>query len=558
MNSVGRFLVLGALVLLSPSAARAQAPSVSPISDITVNAGVVATVNVVAVDLNGDAITLTTSAPLFATLNPPTAGTGSVVTSLTLAPTAGDVGVFTASVKATAAGDVDSTTFTITVAAAGSNQAPMVTAPALQTGAEGTNLMFTVTAVDADADVISSLIATGLPAGASFTPNGTNTSATFSWTPGFSQAGHYDVVFTATSGASTGGAATHVFVENTVELAIVEIPDVTIEEGATVSVNVDVTGPTTGTIDVTSSLPAFATLNPPTSSAGTGTLATTVTIAPPAGAAGIYDAKVTATAGGQTDSTNFTITVTPAPAGDVDATASLVGNFNTHKKFICFHVKPVDDSFDARDVVLSGVTLEYGGQSITALAERTHVSWDCEGDEDCENGDCEDDDDGEWNDGAFDSLNCDAMLRACFSMPEILGLFDGAPLPSSLVNATVNGTLTGGETFVAVIGPKFPGDNGNHGENGKKGLNAKVRPNPVNPTTTITFTLSQPGKVRVAIYDLQGRLVKTVLDGSRSTGDQSVTWNGSNSRSAAVPSGVYFVRIHAPQGEESQRVTVLR
>jgi hypothetical protein len=140
-------------------------------------------------------------------------------------------------------------------------------------------------------------------------------------------------------------------------------------------------------------------------------------------------------------------------------------------------------------------------------------------------------------------------------MPDIQGLFDDATLPSSLVNATVNGALTTGETFVATIGSKFPGDNGNQG---KKGLNARVRPNPLNPTTELAFRLTQPGRIHVRVYDLQGRLVKTLLDENRPVGDQTVTWNGSNSRNGRVPSGVYYFRIQAPQGEEVQRVTVLK
>ena len=147
------------------------------------------------------------------------------------------------------------------------------------------------------------------------------------------------------------------------------------------------------------------------------------------------------------------------------------------------------------------------------------------------------------------------MNVACFSMSDIRASFEGARLPADFVNATLSGTLSTGGTFVATIGAKFAGNNDN---GNKKGMGSKVRPNPVNPTATVTFRLSQPGRVRVAIYDLQGRLVKTLLDENRTAGDQTVMWNGSSARSATVPSGVYFVKIKAPQGEEVQRVTVLK
>jgi len=561
MKSVLKVPLLAVLFLLPISVAHAQAPpGVSPISDISMNAGASATVNVVAVDLDGDAITLTSSVPAFATLNPPTTGTGTVVTTLTLTPTASDVGTFTGSVKATAGGESDSTIFHITVAAEGSNQAPVVTAPALVAASEGANLTFTVTAADADADAIASLSASGLPTGASFASNGTYTSGTFSWTPDQTQAGDYDVVFTATSGLLAGGATTHIHVENTAELSIAAINDVTLAEGSSTTVDVNVTGPDTGTIELTSTLPTFAGLNAPTSSTGTGTLATTIVISPPTGTTGTFQASVTATAGEQTDTEDFTITVTPAGGGGggTGATATLLGAFNTNRKFICFRVQPVDGSFDPRTVDLSSVTLSFGGSSIAALAGKTHLTLDCDDDDegdhdgDCVSGDCDDDDEGECDDCPSDTLNCETGLHACFSMSDVQGLFGDASLPGSLVDATVNGTLTNGGTFVATIGGKFAG------ENGKKGLHSKVRPNPLNPTTNLTFRLSQPGRVRVHVYDLQGRLVKTLLDANRPAGDQSLTWDGSNSRSATVPSGVYFFQIQAPQGEEVQRVTVLK
>ena len=552
MKSAFKFPLLGMLLLLPLSAAQAQAPSVSPISNISINAGIVATVNVVAVDLNNDAIVLTAELPAFGTLNAPTTGTGSVITTLTLAPTALDVGSFTGRVIATAGGLADTTTFSITVSASGSNQAPVVTAPASQSTSEGVNLSFTVSVVDADADAIISLTTSVLPTGATFTPDVTNTSGTFSWTPNSTQSGDYDVVFTATSGVLTGAATTHIHVADVAvtPLSIAEISDVTLAEGTTLTVNVNVTGPTSGTIALTPSLPGFAVLNAPTSSTGTGTLATTITISPPVGTAGTHTASVTATAGLETDTEGFTITVTPAGGGGGNqATAKLIGAFNTHKKFICFRVAPVDGAFDMRNVVISGVTLNFGGSSITANS-KTHLTWECEDDDDLDD-DCDecDDDEGE-HDAECDTLNCEAQLKACFSMSDIQGLFDVSTLPGEFVNATVNGTLSTGGSFVATVGSKFAG----HG----KGLNSKIRPNPVNPKTEITFRLTQAGRVGVRIYDLQGRLVKTLLDENRPVGNQTVTWNGSNARSATVPSGVYFVKIKAPQGEEVQRITVLK
>jgi flagellar hook assembly protein FlgD len=89
-------------------------------------------------------------------------------------------------------------------------------------------------------------------------------------------------------------------------------------------------------------------------------------------------------------------------------------------------------------------------------------------------------------------------------------------------------------------------------------LHVKARPNPLNPRTELTFTLTLPGRVQVAVYDMQGRLVNKLLDEVRSAGPQSVTWDGSNARSARVASGVYFFRIRAPEGQVIQRVAVVK
>jgi flagellar hook assembly protein FlgD len=85
-----------------------------------------------------------------------------------------------------------------------------------------------------------------------------------------------------------------------------------------------------------------------------------------------------------------------------------------------------------------------------------------------------------------------------------------------------------------------------------------VKPNPLNPKADISFTLTQPGRVTVAIYDLRGRLVRRVLDENRAVGTQTVAWNGGDASERRVASGTYYVRIQAPQGQEVRAVTVVK
>lgn len=68
-------------------------------------------------------------------------------------------------------------------------------------------------------------------------------------------------------------------------------------------------------------------------------------------------------------------------------------------------------------------------------------------------------------------------------------------------------------------------------------------PNPFNPETTISFNNPKSGNVSLAIYNIKGQLVKTLLDEDVSTGAHSIVWNGKNEIGKAVSSGVYFTKI---------------
>jgi len=65
-------------------------------------------------------------------------------------------------------------------------------------------------------------------------------------------------------------------------------------------------------------------------------------------------------------------------------------------------------------------------------------------------------------------------------------------------------------------------------------------PNPFNPSTTISYFLSESGRVNVTVYDILGRKVTALLDESQDTGFHSVLFQPEN-----LPSGVYFVRFTA-------------
>jgi photosystem II stability/assembly factor-like uncharacterized protein len=83
-------------------------------------------------------------------------------------------------------------------------------------------------------------------------------------------------------------------------------------------------------------------------------------------------------------------------------------------------------------------------------------------------------------------------------------------------------------------------------------------PNPFKSSTTITFTLSRPSEVSLAIYDLAGRRVCGLETGYRAAGTHSVPWNGTNDRGRSVAGGMYYMRLQTRGGVETVSLNVVR
>ena len=97
-------------------------------------------------------------------------------------------------------------------------------------------------------------------------------------------------------------------------------------------------------------------------------------------------------------------------------------------------------------------------------------------------------------------------------------------------------------------------------EEGEAAAPAAVYPNPFNPEGTLTFSTSRPGRVMVRLFDIQGRLVRTLMDGaSAPAGRHEVRIDGRDAQGVALASGVYFIFIHSfVDGSERKAVTILR
>ncbi|MBU1071842.1 hypothetical protein KKG45_01195 [bacterium] len=88
------------------------------------------------------------------------------------------------------------------------------------------------------------------------------------------------------------------------------------------------------------------------------------------------------------------------------------------------------------------------------------------------------------------------------------------------------------------------------------GLSAPA-PNPFNPQTSASFTLSEAGPVSLIVYDLQGRLVRRLFEGALAAGTHARAWDGRGDDGRRVAGGPYLMRLYAPGGGSATRKVVL-
>ncbi|MCK4512616.1 T9SS type A sorting domain-containing protein, partial [bacterium] len=87
---------------------------------------------------------------------------------------------------------------------------------------------------------------------------------------------------------------------------------------------------------------------------------------------------------------------------------------------------------------------------------------------------------------------------------------------------------------------------------------AGVSPNPFNPMTTVTYAMPASGHVELAVYNIAGQLVKTLVDGDETAGWHAVTWDGRDDNGGSVASGVYFARMLADEFTGSTKMVLLK
>jgi subtilisin family serine protease len=139
--------------------------------------------------------------------------------------------------------------------------------------------------------------------------------------------------------------------------------------------------------------------------------------------------------------------------------------------------------------------------------------------------------------------------------------FDGdlAPQGISTANVTVTSNDPTGGTVVITAQLEVAGDlTAVDGDTPAAFGLVGAMPNPFNPMTTVRFVLAESARATLSIYDVQGRLVRTLVDSVLPAGLGEARWNGQDNRGNGVASGTYFARLVAGTQTSVKTLTLVR
>ncbi|HEU4724343.1 MAG TPA: T9SS type A sorting domain-containing protein, partial [Candidatus Eisenbacteria bacterium] len=140
---------------------------------------------------------------------------------------------------------------------------------------------------------------------------------------------------------------------------------------------------------------------------------------------------------------------------------------------------------------------------------------------------------------------------ACFATSDAAALFSLLRGKQD-VPVRLEGSLTDGRRFCSSFTLPIIGK-------GTGAVAARVEPNPLNPEGTLRFTAKSPGAVTIRLFDVNGRLVRSLWN-ARATapGPQEVRIDGKDGSGRTLRSGVYFYRIDGADLNETGRFTILK
>lgn len=85
-----------------------------------------------------------------------------------------------------------------------------------------------------------------------------------------------------------------------------------------------------------------------------------------------------------------------------------------------------------------------------------------------------------------------------------------------------------------------------------------VYPNPFSNSTTVSFSLQQQQKVSIQVFDLEGRLIKTLVNEQMPAGVHQITWNATNESGSMIANGIYYLKLNAGNYSETKKLSVIK
>jgi hypothetical protein len=409
------------------------------------------------------------------------------------------------------------------------NHAPVFAAVGPQRVAEGLSLQRTVTAADPD-DHALTYSALQLPSGATF-----NTATrVFDWVPGFDQAGSHTAVFRVVDDGLVPLADTETVVITVTDRApgqdlaptLDPLHDRQVLAGERLSFRVIGHDPEGGAI-------TYSTLVPPPAGATLGASDGTFLWTPDLGQVGVHEITFRAgDPGGQTAAQSIYVTVSepgigppaPLPCETTSSTLSGVAEMA---------IDPLSTS-----ATYHAFEVPFGTQRIEGTLTFAF---------------------GPVVDLDFYLLDADSnVVQSSASLEAPEALVVNGPAPGSYIWKVV--AFNNPDTAQYTIDSRLCIAASTGVDDGPAATLrlAPAIPNPTRGTALISFTLPESGPVRLRVYDVAGRLVRTLRDGTLSAGEHRTVWDRRTDHGTQAHSGLYFYRLEAAGRTLGEKVVLLR
>ncbi len=83
-------------------------------------------------------------------------------------------------------------------------------------------------------------------------------------------------------------------------------------------------------------------------------------------------------------------------------------------------------------------------------------------------------------------------------------------------------------------------------------------PNPFNPVTTISYTLKRALVIRIDVFDVRGKLVRSLYNGQKTSGEHSIYWDATDNHGNLLPSGIYYYRLSSEDVTQTKKLIYLK